>query len=122
MKNIRHLVSRSNSKTWGEGSWEKVVVCIVADGRKKCDPQVYNYLAAMGVYQEGVAKREVNGKPVEAHVYEVTTGWSCSSDPQNDHTEAVERPADPLTLLFCIPLFNAYFCVHFIIVHHTGDD
>lgn len=71
MKNIRHLCSRNSSKTWGEGSWEKVVVCIVSDGRKKCDPQVYNYLAAMGVYQEGVAKREVNGKEVQAHVYEV---------------------------------------------------
>lgn len=43
----------------------------MADGRKKCDTQVYNYLAAMGVYQEGVAKREVNGKQVQAHIYEV---------------------------------------------------
>jgi len=77
MKNIRHLCSRNNSKTWGDRSWEKVVVCIVADGRKKCDPQVYNYLASMGVYQEGVAKREVNGKEVQAHIYEVTHRW-CS--------------------------------------------
>lgn len=71
IKNIRHLVSRTNSKTWGEGTWEKVVVCIVADGRKKCNEKVYQYLAAMGVYQEGIAKREVNGKPVQAHIYEV---------------------------------------------------
>jgi chitin synthase len=71
IRNIRHLVSRTNSKTWGEGAWEKVVVCIVADGRKKCNEKVYQYLAAMGVYQEGIAKREVNGKPVTAHIYEV---------------------------------------------------
>jgi chitin synthase len=71
MKNIRHLASRNNAKTWGEDSWKKVVVCIVADGRKKCNDKVYNYLAAMGVYQEGVAKREVKGKAVEAHIYEV---------------------------------------------------
>jgi chitin synthase len=72
IRNIRHLVSRTNSKTWGEGSWEKVVVCIVADGRKKCNEKVYQYLAAMGVYQEGIAKREVNGKEVTAHIYEVS--------------------------------------------------
>jgi chitin synthase len=47
------------------------VVCIVADGRKKCNEKVYNYLSAMGLYQEGIAKREVNGKPVQAHVFEV---------------------------------------------------
>lgn len=81
IKNIRHLVSRTNSKTWGEGSWEKVVVCIVADGRKKCNEKVYNYLAAMGVYQEGIAKREVNDKPVQAHIYEVLSVRPSSRRP-----------------------------------------
>ena len=36
-------------------------------------------LAAMGVYQDGVAKNAVNGKPVAAHVFEYTT--QISIDP-----------------------------------------
>jgi chitin synthase len=36
-------------------------------------------LAAMGVYQDGVAKNAVNGKPVTAHVFEYTT--QISIDP-----------------------------------------
>lgn len=37
-------------------------------------------LAAMGIYQDGVAKNAVNGKPVQAHIYEYTT--QISIDPQ----------------------------------------
>jgi chitin synthase len=37
-------------------------------------------LAAMGVYQDGVAKNAVNGKPVAAHIFEYTT--QISIDPQ----------------------------------------
>ena len=102
IKNIRHLVSRTNSKTWGEGAWEKVVVCIVADGRKKCNEKVYSYLSAMGVYQEGVAKREVNGKPVEAHVFEVRQ-WKmeagCFLAVKHPPKKPLERNARSLRVL-----------------------
>ncbi|KAG0314047.1 Chitin synthase, class 1 [Dissophora globulifera] len=105
IKNIRHLVSRTNSKTWGEGSWEKVVVCIVADGRKKCNEMVYSYLSAMGVYQEGVAKREVNGKPVEAHVYEYTT--QVTIDPNMKIVESKTSDYAPVQMMFCLKEQNA---------------
>lgn len=71
MKNIAHLCSRSRSHTWGEGGWQKVVVCIVSDGRTKIHPRTLSVLAALGVYQDGVAKNIVEGKPVTAHIYEV---------------------------------------------------
>lgn len=71
MKNIAHLCSRTRSHMWDTEGWKKVVVCIVADGRNKCDPDVLNVLAAMGVYQRGVAKNMVNDKAVKAHLYEV---------------------------------------------------
>ena len=71
MKNIRHLTTRDRSRTWGPDAWKKVVVCIVSDGRSKINPKTLNVLAAMGVYQDGVAKNIVNDKPVTAHVYEV---------------------------------------------------
>lgn len=50
-----------------------MVVCIVSDGRKKISSRTLSVLAAMGVYQDGVAKNVVAGKPVTAHIYEYTT-------------------------------------------------
>lgn len=71
MKNISHLCSLQNHRIWGPDSWKKVVVTIVADGRKVINKRVLSVLAAMGVYQEGVAKNMVDDKPVKAHLYEV---------------------------------------------------
>ena len=71
MRNIAHLCSRSKSRVWGKDGWQKVVVCIVADGRREIHPRVLDVLAAMGVYQDGIAKNLVNGKEVKAHIYEV---------------------------------------------------
>lgn len=64
MQNIAHLCSRTKSRTWGKEGWKKVVVCVVADGRFKINPRTRSVLAALGVYQDGVAKNVVNGKPV----------------------------------------------------------
>ncbi|KAH9469403.1 hypothetical protein MJO28_005805 [Puccinia striiformis f. sp. tritici] len=60
MKNVQHLCSRDRSKTWGKDGWKKVVVCIVSDGRSKINSRTLSVLAAMGVYQDGVAKNVVN--------------------------------------------------------------
>jgi chitin synthase len=70
--NIEHMNSRTKSGTWGEESWKKIVVCIVSDGRAKINPRTRAVLAAMGVYQDGIAKQQVNGKDVTAHLYEVS--------------------------------------------------
>ncbi|KAG0234517.1 Chitin synthase, class 1 [Actinomortierella wolfii] len=105
MKNIRHLASRSNSKTWGDSAWEKVVVCVIADGRQKCNEKVYNYLAAMGVYQEGIAKREVNGRPVEAHLFEYTT--QVTIDTGMKIIESKTSDYVPVQIMFCLKEKNA---------------
>ena len=73
MKNIQHLITRERSKTWGKEGWKKVVVCIVSDGRSKINSRTLSVIAAMGAYQDGVAKNAVNGKPVTAHIYEYTS-------------------------------------------------
>lgn len=52
IKNIAHLTTRTRSKTWGPESWQKVVVCIVADGRKVIESRVLKILQLMGVYAE----------------------------------------------------------------------
>lgn len=76
-KNIEYMCSRTNSKTWGKEAWKKIVVCVVSDGRAKINPRTRAVLAGMGVYQDGIAKQQVNGKDVTAHIYEVGVG-RCS--------------------------------------------
>jgi chitin synthase len=71
IKNIEFMNSRTNSKTWGKDAWKKIVVCIVSDGRAKINKRTRAVLAALGVYQEGIAKQQVNKKDVTAHIYEV---------------------------------------------------
>ena len=71
IKNIEVMNARTNSKTWGKDAWKKIVVCVVSDGRAKINPRTRAVLAGLGVYQDGIAKQQVNGKDVTAHIYEV---------------------------------------------------
>ncbi|KAF9584673.1 Chitin synthase, class 2 [Lunasporangiospora selenospora] len=99
MKNIAHLCTRSKSKIWGKDGWKKVVVCVVADGRKKCHPRVLKVLAALGAYQEGVSIDTVAGKPVTAHIYEYTTQVMVDSELK---VRGADRGIVPVQILFCL--------------------
>ncbi|KAL2168984.1 hypothetical protein VTG60DRAFT_6557 [Thermothelomyces hinnuleus] len=99
MKNISHLCSRNKSRTWGENGWQKIVVCIVSDGREKIHPRTLDALAAMGVYQHGIAKNYVNQKAVQAHVYEYTTQVSLDSDLK---FKGAEKGIVPCQIIFCL--------------------
>ncbi|KAB8267467.1 chitin synthase-domain-containing protein [Aspergillus minisclerotigenes] len=103
MRNISHLCSRSKSRTWGKDGWKKIVVCIIADGRKKVHPRTLNALAALGVYQEGIAKNIVNQKQVNAHVYEYTTQVSLDSDLK---FKGAEKGIMPCQVIFCLKEHN----------------
>lgn len=104
MKNIAHFCSRSKSRTWGENGWQKIVVAIVSDGRQKIHPRTLDALAAMGVYQDGIAKNLVNQKEVQAHVYEYTTQVSLDSDLK---FKGAEKGIVPVQMLFCLKEKNA---------------
>jgi chitin synthase len=104
MKNIAHFCSRSKSRTWGENGWQKIVVCIVSDGRQKIHPRTLDALAAMGVYQDGIAKNLVNQREVQAHVYEYTTQVSLDSDLK---FKGAEKGIVPVQMLFCLKEKNA---------------
>ncbi|CDS02058.1 hypothetical protein [Sporisorium scitamineum] len=104
MKNIAHLCSRNKSRTWGKEGWKKVVVAIISDGRKKIHPRVLDCLAALGVYQDGVAKNMVDGKEVQAHLYEYTTQLSINSNLQ---FKGAERGLVPMQIIFCLKEKNA---------------
>lgn len=55
---------------WGPNGWQKVVVCVVSDGRSKINKRTLHVLNLMGCYQEGVAKDSIAGKDVTAHIFE----------------------------------------------------
>ncbi|GAA5913153.1 uncharacterized protein JCM6883_006541 [Sporobolomyces salmoneus] len=99
MKNIQHLCERNRSKTWGADGWKKVVVCIVSDGRAKINSRTLSVLAAMGVYQDGVAKNVVAGKPVTGHLYEYTTQVSIDPDLK---MKSAERGIVPVQICFLL--------------------
>ncbi|KAL9933904.1 hypothetical protein V8E36_006986 [Tilletia maclaganii] len=73
IKNIAHFCSRSRSKTWGPNAWQKIVVVIVSDGRKKANERTLKVLGLMGCYIEGVMKDHVLDKETTAHFFEYTT-------------------------------------------------
>ncbi|KAK0665246.1 family 2 putative glycosyltransferase [Cercophora samala] len=104
MKNISHFCSRNKSRTWGETGWQKIVVCVVSDGREKIHPRTLDALAAMGVYQHGIAKNYVNQKAVTSHVYEYTTQVSLDSDLK---FKGAEKGIVPCQMIFCLKEKNA---------------
>lgn len=103
-KNIEYMCNRPNSKTWGKDAWKKIVVCVVSDGRSKINPRTKSLLAGMGVYQEGIAKQQVNGNDVTAHIYEYTTQTHLQI--KNDVVQLVHR-RQPVQMLFCLKEKNA---------------
>lgn len=99
-KNIEHMCSRTSSKTWGKEAWKKIVVCVVSDGRAKINPRTRAVLAGLGVYQDGIAKQQVNGKDVTAHIYEYTT--QVGLDLKGKVVQLKPKGATPVQMLFCL--------------------
>lgn len=99
IKNIEYMNSRTNSKTWGKDAWKKIVVCVVSDGRAKINPRTRAVLAALGVYQDGIAKQQVNGKDVTAHIYEYTTQMTLDI---KKGVVGVKKGNTPVQMLFCL--------------------
>ena len=99
-KNIEHMCSRTSSKTWGKEAWKKIVVCVVSDGRAKINPRTRAVLAGLGVYQDGIAKQQVNKKDVTAHIYEYTT--QVGLELKGKTVQLKPRGATPVQMLFCL--------------------
>ena len=99
-KNIDYMCNRTSSKTWGKEAWKKIVVCIVSDGRAKINERTKAVLAGLGVYQDGIAKQQVNGKDVTAHIYEYTT--QIGLDLKGSQVVLKPRQGPPVQLLFCL--------------------
>lgn len=99
-KNIEYMCSRTSSKTWGKEAWKKIVVCVVSDGRAKIDPRTRAVLAGLGVYQDGIAKQQVSGKDVTAHIYEYTT--QVGMELKGKIVKLIPKGATPVQMVFCL--------------------
>ncbi|KAI0836648.1 glycosyltransferase family 2 protein [Hypoxylon sp. FL0890] len=99
LKNVEYMCSRKESKMWGPDAWKKIVVCVVSDGRAKINPRTRALLSGMGVYQEGIAKQQVNGKDVTAHIYEYTT--QVGMQIKNDVVQLIPGK-QKVQMLFCL--------------------
>jgi chitin synthase len=64
MKNIRHICNQKSSSFWNRDTpaWKKIVVCLVFDGIDPCDPGTLDVLATIGVFQDGIMKKSIDGK------------------------------------------------------------
>ncbi|KAH7025849.1 family 2 glycosyltransferase [Microdochium trichocladiopsis] len=109
MQNIREIVNLKKSTFWNKGgpAWQKIVVCFVFDGIDKADKETLDVLATVGVFQDGVVKKDVNGKETVAHIFEYTTQLSVTPSQQ------LIRPTDdgpqtlpPVQMIFCLKQKN----------------
>lgn len=77
MLNIRDICKTKASKYWrssaesGQPAWTKITVALICDGLEPMDKSVLDVLATIGVYQDGVMKKQVDDKDTVAHIFEV---------------------------------------------------
>ncbi|ORY64638.1 chitin synthase-domain-containing protein [Leucosporidium creatinivorum] len=89
-------------------AWKRIVVCLVFDGLAPADKASLDVLATIGLYQDGVMKKDVDGKETVAHIFEYTTQLSMSPKPAlvephpNDPNNLV-----PVQMIFCLKQKNA---------------
>ncbi|KAJ5094863.1 hypothetical protein N7456_010724 [Penicillium angulare] len=104
MQNIREIC-RARSEFWSKGgpAWQKVVCTVVMDGIELGHRNTLDTLATIGVFQEDIMKKSVNGKETVAHIFEYTTQLSVTEDQQ------LVQPRDnnitslpPVQMVLCI--------------------
>lgn len=110
MQNVRDIVNIKKTEFWNKGgpAWQKIVVCLVFDGIDPCDKDTLDVLATIGIYQDGVMKKDIDGKETTAHIFEYTTQLSVTPNQQ------LVRPLDdgpstipPVQMIFCLKQKNS---------------
>ncbi|KAJ8502894.1 hypothetical protein ONZ45_g11340 [Pleurotus djamor] len=101
MLNIRDICKTKQSKFWrrsaeeGTPGWQRITVALIVDGLEAMDKSVLDLLETVGVYQDGVMKKNVDGKDTVAHIFEYTTQLSVDAKPQL----VLPQGEDPLNLV-----------------------
>lgn len=128
MQNIRDIVNIKKTEFWNKGgpAWQKIVVCLVFDGIDPCDKETLDVLATIGIYQDGVMKKDVDGAETVAHIvrcmkhdswvitnpiqFEYTTQLSVTANQQlvqpgpNDDSPST---LPPVQIIFCLKQKNS---------------
>ena len=111
MQNIREIVNLRKSEFWtkGEPAWQKIVVCLIIDGIEPCDKDVLDVLATIGLYQDGVMKKDVDGKDTIAHIFEYTTQLSVTANQQLIRPMSPPSPSiiPPVQMMLCLKHKNS---------------
>lgn len=112
MQNIRDIVNLKKSDFWNVGgpAWQKIVVCLVFDGLDACDKSTLDLLATIGIYQDGVMKKDVDGKETVAHIFEYTTQLSVTANQQLIRPDDRDEKANnlpPVQMMFCLKQKNS---------------
>ncbi|KAL3460385.1 chitin synthase-domain-containing protein [Aspergillus heterothallicus] len=112
MQNIRDIVNLKNSQFWGKGgpAWQKIVVCVIFDGYEPCDKNTLDVLATIGVFQEIIMKKDIDGKETVAHVFEYTTQLSITASQQlvcPDMNAPASSSPPPMQFIFCLKQKNS---------------
>ncbi|OCL08324.1 glycosyltransferase family 2 protein [Glonium stellatum] len=110
MQNIRDIVNLKKSEFWNKGgpAWQKIVVCLVFDGIDPCDKGTLDLLATVGIYQDGVMKKDIDGKETVAHIFEYTTQLSVTANQQliRPHDDSAST-LPPVQMMFCLKQKNS---------------
>ncbi|CAG8460547.1 3107_t:CDS:2 [Scutellospora calospora] len=96
-KNINYICNKKDR----QDAWKEVVVCIIADGRKKVSQRVLAYLAVLGIYQDGIMQTNVNNKDVNSHIFEYTTQIAINPV-MKMKTANIDEGIVPVQLIFCL--------------------
>ncbi|KAH6881437.1 hypothetical protein J4E91_005368 [Alternaria rosae] len=110
MQNIRDIVNLKKSEFWNKGgpAWQKIVVCLVFDGIDPCDKGTLDLLATVGIYQDGVMKKDIDGNETVAHIFEYTTQLSVTPNQQliRPHDDSAST-LPPVQMMFCLKQKNS---------------
>ena len=77
MQNVRDICKTKQTKFWrrsaeeGVSPWQRITVALIVDGLDNMDKSVLDLLATVGVYQDGIMKKDLDGKEIVAHIFEV---------------------------------------------------
>ncbi|KIY50220.1 putativechitin synthase [Fistulina hepatica ATCC 64428] len=97
MKNVRDICKTRKSKYWqksaeeGTPGWQKITIALIADGLEAMDKSVLDILATVGVYQDGIMKKKIDGNDTVAHIFEYTTQIAVDHKPDL----ILPQPNDP---------------------------
>ncbi|KAE8440996.1 hypothetical protein EG329_006133 [Mollisiaceae sp. DMI_Dod_QoI] len=110
MVNIREICNLKRSEFWNVSgpAWQKIVVCIVCDGIDPCDKGVLDVLGTIGLYQDGIMKKDVDGVETVAHIFEYTSQLSVTAAqqlirPRDDSADTIP----PVQLMLCLKQKNS---------------